>query len=55
MDDVLGAVEAAKKEYDGRSKSKIREWLESFSAGVMYYEKVMDMLVQQHQEYTSLV
>jgi hypothetical protein len=53
--DVQEEVTKAQKRYGLRSKgSKVRKWLSRFSAGVLYYGRILDMLVQHHPEYVSL-
>ncbi|KAF8246083.1 hypothetical protein K440DRAFT_491115, partial [Wilcoxina mikolae CBS 423.85] len=54
--DVETAVTAAKMHYETRSKqSKAREWLGKFSARIVFYSSVLDVFVQHHPEYVSLV
>lgn len=56
LGDVLDLVLNAKKRYDdASSKSRIREGLNAFSQRVLYYGNIMDVLVQHHPEYVSLV
>ena len=56
LQDVLDAVIAAKKHYQNRrTGSKTRECLAAFSARVCYYGNIMDVMVQHHPEYVSLV
>ena len=53
--DVQEEVTKAQKRYSLRSKdSKVRKWLSRFSAGVLYYGRILDVLVQHHPEYVSL-
>ena len=53
--DVQEEVTKAQKRYGLRSKdSKVRKWLSRFSAGVLYYGRILDVLVQHHPEYVSL-
>ena len=53
--DVQQEVTKAQKRYSLRSKdSKVRKWLSRFSAGVLYYGRILDVLVQHHPEYVSL-
>ena len=53
---VLRAVSNAKDHYESRRASnKISEGLLSFSKRVAYYGTVVDVLVQHHPEYVSLV
>lgn len=52
--EVQATVLVAKAKYDSRTQSKARKHLHKFSAGFMYYGRVMDMLVQQQPEYVSL-
>ncbi|KAF8533523.1 hypothetical protein BDD12DRAFT_898725 [Trichophaea hybrida] len=54
--DVEITVIAAKMHYETRSKqSKAREWLGKFSARIVFYSSVLDVFVQHHPEYVSLV
>ncbi|KAI1323444.1 hypothetical protein F5Y16DRAFT_403464 [Xylariaceae sp. FL0255] len=56
MEDVLGAVSSILTEYESqRTHQKIIKWLRSFANRVQVYGNVMDVLVQQHPEYVSLV
>lgn len=55
MGDVLQAIKNAKARYESRPISKARRWLAIFSPKVVYYGVVLDVLVQQHPEYVSLV
>ena len=54
--EVRAAVEQAKQKYDDASKKHTgaREWLEKFSARLMYYGRVLDALAQHHPEYVAL-
>lgn len=53
--DVQEEVTKAEKRYNLRSKdSKVRKWLARFSSGVLYYGRILDVLVQHHPEYVSL-
>jgi hypothetical protein len=53
--DVQEEVTKAQERYSLRSKdSKVRKWLSRFSAGVLYYGRILDVLVQHHPEYVSL-
>ena len=53
--DVEEEVTKAQERYNLRSKdSKIRKWLSRFSSGVLYYGRILDVLVQHHPEYVSL-
>ncbi|KAJ6037116.1 hypothetical protein N7540_001395 [Penicillium herquei] len=56
LDDVIYAVNQARRHYtQDRSHSKIRRYLEHVTERIHYYGNVMDVLVQQHPEYVSLV
>lgn len=52
--DVQEAVKQAQERYDSRTQSRVRKWLSRFSAGVLNYGQIMDVLVQHHPEYVSL-
>ena len=53
--DVEEEVTKAQERYNLRSKdSKIRKWLSRVSSGVLYYGRILDVLVQHHPEYVSL-
>jgi len=55
MRDVLDAVNISKKVYESKPNSKARKWLSIFSSRVIHYGDIMDVLVQHHPEYVSLV
>ncbi|KAG6358349.1 hypothetical protein INS49_014233 [Diaporthe citri] len=56
LEDVLNLVLDAKKRYhDAASQSRIQDGLNAFSQRLLYYGNVMDVLVQHHPEYVSLV
>lgn len=56
LQDVLDAVTAAKTHYQSkRTGSKTKECLTAFSRRVCYYGNIMDVMVQHHPEYVSLV
>lgn len=56
LQDVLDAVDVAKMHYQNhRTGSKIQGYLAAFSKRVHHYGKIMDVLVQHHPEYVSLV
>jgi hypothetical protein len=56
LDDVHETVEAAHAKYeDPGNQSKARERLRRFSGTLLYYGNIMDVLVQHHPEYVSLV
>lgn len=56
LGDVFNVVLHAKKRYeDAVSHSKTREGLTMFSQRLLYYGNIMDVLVQHHPEYVSLV
>jgi hypothetical protein len=56
IEDIRAVVEQAKTHYE-TSSHKIKgvlKWLGRFSARVMYYGQVLDVLAQHHPEYVSL-
>ncbi|KAL1384178.1 hypothetical protein HDK64DRAFT_317591 [Phyllosticta capitalensis] len=55
IDDILKAVEQAKRQYEGKGQSKARKWLKKLSSKIQFYGGVLDALVQHHPEYVSLV
>ncbi|KAK4951235.1 hypothetical protein LTR10_010208 [Elasticomyces elasticus] len=55
IEDIYSIVAEVERKYSNRPKSRARKWLTKFAAGVSYYGKVMDMLVQHHPEYVSLI
>ena len=53
--DVEEEIVKAQAKYNQRSQgSKVRKWLAGFSSGVLYYSRILDVLVQHHPEYVSL-
>jgi hypothetical protein len=53
--DVQEEIKKAQEKYNLRSQgSRVRKWLSRFSAGVLYYGRILDVLVQHHPEYVSL-
>jgi hypothetical protein len=53
--DVQDEIRRAQERYNLRSQgSRVRTWLSRFSAGVLYYGRILDVLVQHHPEYVSL-
>jgi hypothetical protein len=55
LEQVRQALAVAKAKYEGKQASKARKWLCIFSSKVMFYSSVLDVLVQHHPEYVSLV
>ena len=55
MENILSILKDAKDTYAAKSQSKIRKWLVALSARVMHFRTVLDVFVQQHPEYVSLV
>ena len=56
LEEVVMAVTAARAKYDARrGESKTRERLLNLSEKIHYYGDIMDVLVQHHPEYVSLV
>lgn len=55
LEDVLQTLALAKAHYEAKHTSKARKWLGIFSSKVMFYASVLDVLVQHHPEYVSLV
>ncbi|KAI0902782.1 hypothetical protein F4823DRAFT_378868 [Ustulina deusta] len=56
LGDVLNTVLAAKRRSESASgESKLRKGLVVFSQRLLYYGNIMDVLVQHHPEYVSLV
>ncbi|KAK5050929.1 hypothetical protein LTR84_003488 [Exophiala bonariae] len=56
IEDVQLAASSARSRYErGRGNSKVRNCLASFSQKVLHYGKVLDVFVQHHPEYVSLV
>jgi hypothetical protein len=53
--DVQEEIKKAQEKYNLRSQdSRVRKWLARFSSGVLYYGRILDVLVQHHPEYVSL-
>jgi hypothetical protein len=53
--DVQDEIRKAQEKYNLRSQgSRVRKWLSRFSAGVLHYGRILDVLVQHHPEYVSL-
>ncbi|KAK7513715.1 uncharacterized protein IWZ02DRAFT_478364 [Phyllosticta citriasiana] len=55
IDHVQQAVENAKQLYEAKPQSKTHKWLTKLSSRVEFYGTVLDVLVQHHPEYVSLV
>jgi hypothetical protein len=55
LEDVLQILALAKARYEAKHTSKARKWLGIFSSKVMFYASILDVLVQHHPEYVSLV
>jgi len=55
MQDFKSALSNARSKYESRKTSKAYIWLEKLSSRVVYYETVLDVLVQHNPEYVSLV
>jgi hypothetical protein len=56
LKDVLDCVKGAQAEYETRKgRSKVRECLSNLAERVHHYGNIMDVLVQHHPEYVSLV
>lgn len=53
--DVEQEVIRAKERYQAKSNGRLRRWMAEFSSRVTYYGRILDMLVQHHPEYVSLV
>lgn len=47
MADITGVISELKQKYDNKPESKARKWLVIFSGKVIYYDTVLDVLVQQ--------
>ncbi|KAH5020695.1 hypothetical protein HBI75_165270 [Parastagonospora nodorum] len=55
LQDVIDEVNKAKAQYDNKNNgSKLYKHITSFSRRVVYYGKVLDVMVQHHPEYVSL-
>jgi hypothetical protein len=52
--DVQEEITKAQEGYNLRSQGRVRKWLTGFSSGVLYYGRILDVLVQHHPEYVSL-
>ncbi|ETS82899.1 hypothetical protein PFICI_04775 [Pestalotiopsis fici W106-1] len=55
ISEVLSVVHGAEKHYKAKRGSKAYKWLVRVSEKVGYYGTVLDVLVQHHPEYVSLV
>jgi len=56
LEDVRAVVDQAMQKYEaGKTGTKARKWLHSFSQRVKLYGTVLDVMVQHHPEYVSLV
>ena len=55
MRDFESALSNARCKYESRKTSKAYIWLEKLSSRVVYYQTVLDVLVQHNPEYVSLV
>lgn len=55
LHDVLQILWNAKADYDSQGRSKTRGWLIEVSSRIVYFGTVLDVLVQHHPEYVSLV
>jgi hypothetical protein len=54
LSDVQEEVKKAQDKYGLRTQGRVRKWLSRFSAGVLNYGQILDVLVQHHPEYVSL-
>jgi hypothetical protein len=54
LEDVRKTLATAKAHYDTKKTSKARKWLGIFSSKVMFYDSVLDVLVQQNPQYVAL-
>ncbi|KAF2020928.1 hypothetical protein BU24DRAFT_416589 [Aaosphaeria arxii CBS 175.79] len=56
MEDVFSFIEKTKRQYDSESQSRrgVFRWLGKFSARLMYYGQVLDVIAQHHPEYVAL-
>ena len=55
IEDINDSVNKAKEKYERLSKEKnVQRWLRAFSARIMYYGQVLDVLSQHHPEYVAL-
>ncbi|KAM7203901.1 hypothetical protein V8F33_001872, partial [Rhypophila sp. PSN 637] len=55
MSDFILTLEDVRSKYESRKQCKAYVWLEKLSSRVVYYGNVLDVLVQHHPEYVSLV
>jgi len=56
LQDVIDEVSKAQNHYKSKNElSKAHKYIVSFSKRVVYYGKVVDVMVQHHPEYVSLV
>jgi hypothetical protein len=56
LEEVQAVVAKSMEKYEsGKTGSKPRKWLESFSLRVKFYGDILDVFVQHHPEYVSLV
>jgi ribosomal protein L22 len=53
--DVQEEVRKVQEKYNAQKQGRVRKWLSRFSAGVLNYGQILDVLVQHHPEYVSLV
>ena len=55
IEDIKDSVNKAKEKYERLSKEKnVQRWLRAFSARIIYYGQVLDVLSQHHPEYVAL-
>ena len=54
LSEVQEEVNRSQQRYSLRTQGRVRKWLSQFSAGVLRYGQIMDVLVQHHSEYVSL-
>ncbi|OBT88776.1 hypothetical protein VE02_02395 [Pseudogymnoascus sp. 03VT05] len=55
LEDVSNVLLKARVKYETSKKSRARVWLSKFSARVVHYGKIIDVMAQHHPEYVSLV
>ncbi|KAK0629142.1 hypothetical protein B0T17DRAFT_633566 [Bombardia bombarda] len=56
MDDVRSVVQESRVKFETPGKfSKAAKWLRQFSEGIYHYSNILDVFVQHHPEYVSLV
>ena len=56
IEDIRDVLETASRQYQDRRKFKtLKKWFASLSARLQFYGNVLDMMVQHHPEYVSLV